>query len=235
MGNLKKLLWLGGLALLLMTSCAWAAPGEMNLRLTDPAGGSEWNIDSEQTLKWSFRGEFGKTVEIRLQRAGWVHAQMTLAEAAPIGSGRSGSFKWKIPADLPPANDYTVRITAENGISDMSGEFKLVPGKARAAKLEFEPAPKGGERWTVGSKVKIRWNYAGKPGHAIKLGLIKKDEGTVTVIAAAIPVGADGRGSYEWTVPALKPAGDYYLGIASTTQSFYQDTGKEAVTIVAAK
>lgn len=222
---------------MLLTSCAWAAPSEMSLRMNDPAGGSEWGIGSEQTIKWSYRGEFSKSVEIRLQRAGWVHAQMTLADAVPIGTGRSGSFKWKVPADLPPSGDYTIRITAENGISDLSSEFKLIPapGKTPTTKLELEPLPKGGDRWSIGSKVRIRWSYAGNMGMTVKLGLIKKEDSAVTVIAAAIPAGADGRGSFEWTVPELKPAGDYYLGIASTTNSFYQDTGKQAVTIVATK
>lgn len=231
---MKKFLLLVGLWVGL-SSPVWAASNEMNLRVTEPAGGAEWRIGEEQTIKWSFRGELGKSVEIRLQRAGWVHAQMTLVDAAAIGAGRSGSYKWKVPTDLPPAGDYTVRVTAENGISDISGEFKLVPGKSPAAKLELEAAPKGGERWTAGGKVKIRWSYSGNAGPTVKLGLIKKDEGSVTVIAASIPTGVDGRGSFDWTVPALKPGADYYVGIASTTNAFYQDISKEAVTIVTAK
>ena len=232
---MKKIFVIGVLALLLMASSAWAAPGEMNLRVAEPSANAEWAIGTEQTIKWSYRGELGKTVEIRLQRAGWVHAQMTLNEAALIGSGRSGSFKWKIPADLPPAGDYTVRVIAENGISDMSGEFKLIPGKDASGKLALEPIPKGAEKWLVGSKVKIRWNYVGNPGTTVKLGLIKKDEGSVTLIGSNIPTGVDGRGSIEWTVPPLKPGSDYYIGIASASNSFYQDIEKDSVTIVAAK
>ena len=232
---MKKLVLMGTLAWLLLTSAAWASPNEMSLRMNDPAGGSEWGSGSEQTIKWSYRGEFSKTVEIRLQRAGWVHAQMTLADAAPIGTGRSGSFKWKIPADLPPAGDYSVRVAAENAISDMTGEFKLLPGKGPVAKLELEPLPKGGERWTTGAKVKLRWSYTGNPGATVKLGLIKKEEGNVTLIAAGIPVCLDGRGGFEWTVPDLKPGSDYYVGIASASNPFYQDIGKSPVTIVAAK
>lgn len=232
---MKKGLLLLCMFLLLFAPGAWAASNEMSLRMAEPGGGAEWTIGSEQLIRWSFKGELGKTVEIRLQRAGWVHAQMTLADAAPIGTGRSGSFKWKIPADLPPAGDYSVRVAAENGISDMTGEFKLLPGKGPVAKLELEPLPKGGERWTTGAKVKLRWSYTGNPGATVKLGLIKKEEGNVTLIAAGIPVGLDGRGGFEWTVPDLKPGSDYYVGIASASNPFYQDIGKSPVTIVAAK
>lgn len=232
---MKRMFGIVTLALLCVASCAWAAPGEMNLRVTEPASNAEWAIGTEQTIKWSYRGELGKTVEIRLQRAGWVHAQMTLIEAAAIGSGRSGSFKWKAPSELPPASDYTVRVIAENGISDMSGEFKLIPGKDASTKLTLEPIPKGAEKWLVGSKVKIRWNYVGNPGTTVKLGLIKKDEGSVTMIGSNIPIGVDGRGSIEWTAPPLKPGSDYYVGIASASNSFYQDIEKDPVTIVAAK
>ena len=52
----------------------------MNLKVGDPGTGAEWTIGSVNAVKWSFRGDLGQTVMIRLQRLGWVNAQMTLAE-----------------------------------------------------------------------------------------------------------------------------------------------------------
>jgi len=231
----KKIIGVLFLLILLTTSAVWAAANEMNLKVGDPGTGAELTIGSVNTVKWSFRGDLGQTVMIRLQRLGWVNAQMTLAEAAPIGANRSGTYKWQIPADLPPGGNYTMTVVAENGISEMSGELKLIAGKTPVSKLEIDAPLKVGERWQTGSKMTIRWSYAGNPGQSIKLALIKKDEGAVTVIASTIPVGINGQGSYEWTVPSLKPGTDYYVGIVSNTNAFYQDLGKTPVIISAAK
>ena len=232
---MRKIFLVFFLAVLFALPTAWAASSEMALKVTDPGTGAEWPIDAVSTVKWAFRGDPGQTVAIRLVRVGWVNAQMIIAESAPVGANRAGSFKWKIPADLPPGADYTVSVMAENGISDTSGGFKLTAGKTPVVKIELEAIPKGGERWSTGSKATIRWSYAGNPGQAVKLALIKKDDATVTVIVPSTPIGADGKGSFEWTVPALKPSGDYYVGIVSLANPFYQDTGKGPVVIGATK
>lgn len=222
------------LAVLLLTaSVALAAPKEMNLHVTDPGETSEWKLGTANTIKWSFRGELGTTVDIRLQRLGWVNAQMTLSESAPLGTNQSGAYKWNIPADLSPGGKYTVAITAENGIREMSGEFTLIAGKGPLTQIVLEAPQKRGERWIIGSNVSIRWIYSGSPGQTVKLALIRKDEGDVTSIAASVPIGADGKGRYEWKVPDLKPKNAYYVAIASNENAFYQDMSKDPVMIIA--
>jgi hypothetical protein len=190
-------------------------------------------LGSANAIKWSFRGELGSTVAIRLQRMGWVNAQTVLSEAVPIGTNRSGVFKWNIPADLPPGGKYTVAVTAENGIGDTSGEFTLVAGKGPLNQVTLEVPPRGSERWSVGATVLVRWTYGGSPGQTVKLALISKEEGSVTAIAASVPIGADGKGYYEWKVPSLKPGKDYYVGIASNSNAFCQDMSKGPLTISA--
>lgn len=219
---------------LLTASVALAAPKEMNLHVSDPGESSEWVLGTANTIKWSFRGELGTTVAIRLQRQGWVNAHMTLSESAPLGTGRVGAFKWNIPADLSPGGKYTVAITAENGIREMSGEFALIAGKGPLTQIILEAPLKRGERWNIGSNVSIRWTYSGSPGQTVKLALIRKEEGDVTAITASVPIGADGKGRYEWKVPHLKPGNVYYVGIASNENAFYQDMSKEPVIIVTA-
>ena len=228
---MKRIIFLGAAFLLFLSSGGWAASNEMDLKVTEPGPATEWTLGVVNPVKWSFRGEPGPTVTIGLQRQGWVNARMTLAEAVPIGSGRNGSFKWVTPAGLPPGGQYSVTVTAENGIGDTSGEFKLVAGKTAATQISLVPAPRGGERWTVDSVATIRWTYAGNPGQTVRLALIRKEEGSVIPIAASVPLGADGKGSHEWKVPALKPGNDYYVGIVSNSNAFCQDLGTAPVTI----
>jgi len=127
--SLEKLVLVGLAALLLSAAGVTAAPKEMSLRVTSPQAESQWTVGTNNTVKWSFRGELGSTVSLSLQRVGWVNARMNLAEVAPIGQNRAGSFKWFVPAELPPGGNYTLTVIAENGIGDSSGEFSLVAGK----------------------------------------------------------------------------------------------------------
>lgn len=219
--------------LMMLTSIGLAAPGGMNLRVGEPGESTEWILGTANTIKWSFRGELGPNVAIRLQRVGWVNAQMILSDGAPLGANRSGAYKWNIPADLSPGGSYTVTVTAENGIGDTSGEFTLVAGKGPLTQISLEAPLKGGDRWSAGNTVSIRWTYGGNPGQTVKLALIKKEEGSVTGISASVPIGSDGKGRYEWKVPALKPGKDYYVSIASNSNAFFQDMSKVAVSITA--
>ena len=232
---LKRAILLGMMASLLLTSFTAAAPKEMTLKVTEPGESTEWTLGAVNTVKWSFRGELGKLVSVRLQRQGWVLARQTLAEGTALGNERSGTFKWTTPADLPPGGHYTVSVTAENGIGDMSGEFRLVAGKAPVTQLSLAAPPKGEERWIVGSLSVIRWTFTGKPGTTVKLALIQKQTGDVIPITASTSIGVDGKGAYEWKVPALKPGNDYFVGIASNSNAFYQDMGAAPVSISATR
>ena len=233
---MTKLVCTGVLSLLLMTaSVGQTAPKEMKLKLNEPGAAAEWKIGADNTVKWSYRGELGATVQITLQRVGWQNARLTIAEAAPIGAERSGSFKWTVPDSLPPGGNYTISVTAENGIGETSGEFSLVAGKTPLTQISLEALPKGAEKWTVGAPVSLRWTYSGNPGQMVQLALINKADSDLIPIVASIPIGIDGKGRYDWTVPKLKPGGDYYLAIASTTNAFYQDMSKTPVVISATK
>jgi hypothetical protein len=233
---MTKIVCTGLLTLILVgSSVGMAAPKEMKLKLNDPGAAAEWTLGASNTVKWSYRGELGATVKITLQRVGWQNARLTIVEAAPIGPEKSGSYKWTVPDTLPPGSNYTIAITAENGLSETSGEFSLVAGKTPLTQISLEALPKGAEKWAIGSPVSLRWTYSGNPGQTVQLALINKADSDLIPIVASIPIGVDGKGRYEWTVPKLKPGGDYYVAIASNTNAFYQDISKTAVVISATK
>jgi len=67
-------------------------------------------MGSTQTISWTFTGSPGDSVKIELLKAG--SSIRTIADAAAMGSGGSGSYSWAIPTDLEPANDYRIRVTS---------------------------------------------------------------------------------------------------------------------------
>ena len=121
------------------------------------------------------------------------------------------------------------------GTTALSGEFRLAAGKTPVTQLSLAAPPKGEERWIVGSPSVIRWTFTGKPGPTVKLALIQKQTGDVIPITGSASIGVDGKGAYEWKVPALKPGNDYFVGIASNSNAFYQDMGAAPVSISATR
>jgi len=104
----------------------------------------------------------------------------------------------------------------------MSGEFALTAGKTPVTQIVLADSPKDGDRWNPGDPVTIRWKFTGSPGQTVKLALIKKEEGSVTELPLQFPSAFEGKGSYEWKVPVLKSGNDYYVGIVSNSNAFYQ-------------
>jgi hypothetical protein len=70
-------------------------------------------------------------------------------------------------------------------------------------------SPVGGEKWTAGSTRKISWSYAGGLESLINLELLKSGL-LVTPLVFEVAPGKDGKGSYEWEVPAALAPGDDY-------------------------
>lgn len=233
--GLKKMFLVGLTVCLFSSAAVMAAPQEMRLRVIDPGATTQWTVGAGESLKWSFRGEMGPTVAVSLQRVGWINARMILVEAAPMGQKQAGSFKWMIPGDLPPGDNYTLTVTAENGIGDTTTEFSLIAGKNPVTQIKLDVPAKGEDRWVAGSSAFIHWSWSGSPGQTVQLALIKKDDSSVVSIASSVPLGIDGKGRYEWKVPLLKPAADYYIGIASNSNAFYQDLSKNPVVISATR
>ncbi len=62
-------------------------------------------------------------------------------------------------------------------------------------------APNGGEQWQAGTIQNITWKYQGDPGSKVKIELLQAGK-VATKIAAAVPVGVDGNGFYDWQIPS---------------------------------
>jgi Tol biopolymer transport system component len=92
-------------------------------------------------------------------------------------------------------------------------------------------APDGAEHWEQGTTRTIQWNYTYDPGSMIMIELLKGI--TVDkVISSGTPIGSDGSGSYNWTIPYNQTLGsDYTIRITSTSDPGSTDTSDAPFTI----
>ncbi|MDH7578388.1 MAG: Ser-Thr-rich GPI-anchored membrane family protein [Bacillota bacterium] len=188
------------------------------LTLTSPNGGETWTAGSPRTISWTYTGNPGAKVKIQLYKG--TTLKTTIASSTPIGTNGQGSYQWTIPASLAAGNDYKIKITstANSACTDMSDACFTVGVETLQV-----TSPNGGETWTAGSQRTIHWTYSGNPGTKVKIQLYK---GTTlkTTIASSVPIGTNGQGSYQWTIPASLAAGnDYKIKITSTANSACTD------------
>jgi len=195
------------------------------ISVISPNGGENLAAGITQTIRWSYTGNPGPYVKIELLKGGIVN--QIIKSFVSKGNSGSGSYNWKIPANLAPGTDYRIRVTSTKnstytGTSD--SDFTI------AAPTITLVSPNGGEILTAGTTQKISWNYTGNPGARVKIELLKA--GVVNRVIASVPKGSGGSGSRNWTIPAnLAPGTDYRIRVTSTTNGAYTDTSDSDLTI----
>lgn len=103
---------------------------DCTLTVTSPNGGENWEAGTQHAIQWSYTGDPGAAVKIRLLQAG--KAVKTIAASAPVGASGSGSFTWKIPAGLLPADNYKIKVnsTTQTSCQDSSNKvFSVFDGQ----------------------------------------------------------------------------------------------------------
>ena len=75
-----------------------------------PNGGENWKRGTEKTITWKYTGNPGANVKILLLKGGEVNK--VIKASTSTGSGGTGSFAWKIPANQALGNDYKIRIVS---------------------------------------------------------------------------------------------------------------------------
>lgn len=100
--------------------------------------------------------------------------------------------------------------------------------------------PNGGENWGVNTTRTIYWAYTGNPGANVRIDLLRN--GTLfQTVAASVPIGTGGIGSYSWLIPSSiggRGGGipfdtTYQIQVTSTTNSIYTDMSDAPFTISA--
>lgn len=198
------------------------------LAVTAPAEGNTWNAGTVQSVTWNYGNAdlsytSGKVV-LELLKGGTLQRTIVSPEnGAVLGSNGTGSYSWTVPADLPVGSDYSIRVSTTDGRYPAESSLFTIANPLSVT------SPATGNTWNAGSAKNVTWSYGSADlGSTVKLELIKAGESAGSVIAAGIPTGANGTGSYQWTLPADLAAGDYQVRVTSeayplvyaTSQSF---------------
>jgi Ser-Thr-rich glycosyl-phosphatidyl-inositol-anchored membrane family protein len=85
-------------------------PSALAVTVVSPNGGENWKVGSTQTIQWTASGVTG-TVNIALMKAGVGYRSIATGVSAT-----AGSFSWTLPANLPIASDYTIRVMTSDGL-----------------------------------------------------------------------------------------------------------------------
>ena len=208
----------------------YCGPPAPKITVTAPNGGEELQAGTTRKITWSFEGNSGPQVKIELLKRGLVN--QIIAAGVALGAVGSGSYHWPISSTLPGGTDYQVVETCPSlaNVSDGSdADFTILA--AITPKITVL-APNGGEQWQAGTIQNITWKYQGDPGSKVKIELLQAGK-VATKIAAAVPVGVDGNGFYDWQIPSSQTeAANYKVRITSTTNSSVKDSSNAPFSIV---
>ena len=112
----------------------------------------------------------------------------------------------------------------------------LLAGTAVFAQSITVSSPNGGESWESGKTHNITWTYSNTP-NAMKVKLVLwKDGAKVADIAADIPSGGSGTGSYPWNVgtcigKTAAPAGGYKIRVRAANDPNLMDESNQSFII----
>lgn len=103
-----------------------------SITVTSPNGGERIVAGSEHVISWEASRSVGlnTTVNIVLYKGPYFQ---NIATNIFVNTGISGMYSWKVPANLPPGNDYKIKIVSNHyaNLSDISNNtFSVVAGNS---------------------------------------------------------------------------------------------------------
>jgi YD repeat-containing protein len=117
------------------------------LTVTSPNGGQRWKAGSTYVIRWSYKGNPGPRVTVRLLKAGG--SAKTISSSALTGKNGKGSLAWRIPRTTTPGSRYKIRIISNknrNWQDASNGYFTILkPARISGAELPTQEAGETGE------------------------------------------------------------------------------------------
>lgn len=193
-------------------------PGMTKAKITivSPKDGQVLRVGDQAVISWQSTGNLGGPLVIRLihhagDPAGHGLFDVMINSQALAGDGH-GSLNWTVP-EVPTGYTYFIDIGSPNtGAS--SPYFTIInPKQAPTIKVT---SPNGGEVWLRGKTYNITWKHVADPGQKVMITLIPgSDFASARKLGEAV-TGANGAGSFSWTVPAdLELGKDYKIWLGN--------------------
>jgi hypothetical protein len=149
------------------------AAASSQITVTSPASGSNWPAGSSQKVAWSYSGNIGSSVSIRLLKG--TSTVYTLTNGAVSNINGKGTFAWTVPQDAAAGTNYTIVVASNSNpnIKGTSGFFsltgsvaKIAASVAAAKKLNLPPGieiltPHSGDKWPSGETHELKWRVTG--------------------------------------------------------------------------
>ena len=195
-------------------------PPPASITITSPNGGETWQRYTSHAVTWDYTGNPGSAVKIVLLKGGIEVG--TIAASVPIGTGGKGSYTWPIYYGTP-GSDFKVSVQSisQPTIKDVSNNYFTITTTTPASSITVT-SPNGGETWQRYTSHAVTWDYTGSPGSAVKIVLLKGGI-EVGTIAASVPIGTGGKGSYTWPIYYGTPGSDFKVSVQSISQPTIKD------------
>ena len=170
--------------------------GDPWVSVDSPLGGEEYTVGDEVTIQWSTSGTANEVdIYYAVGRGEW-HA---ISTGAGNGADGSGSYLWTVPDN--PNQEVQVKVSAvtESGeVFDTSGFFSIVSSAGEAMRII---SPNGGEAFSAGDEVTIRWSAPGNERVNLYYQLNPEEELVSIIEGLPNDEDNDGEDSYVWTAP----------------------------------
>ncbi len=197
------------------------APPETKITVTSPNGNENVTVGSTVNITWSSL-TFDKDAHVRisLYKAG-VQVSTIVADTYNYGT-----YTWTV-GDRETASDYKIRITSisKPTVYDES-DLVFTITKPLPPSITVQ-SPNGGEAWSIGDAVQIRWSTVSLPSTAtVRISLYKAGVQVSTLVDSYANVGV-----FNWNIADRPTGSDYTVRVTSTSDTTIKDESNATFTI----
>jgi hypothetical protein len=180
-----------------------------------------WPVGTTQTIRWTDNLGSGATVRLEISRDGgatWGPIAASVAQSSSTG----GSFNWTVTGPVTASARIRATWTLIPSVTDTSNvNFTIVNPSVTVT------SPNGGEVWTVGTSVTVRWTSNLATSENIRIELSTNGGTSYSVIRSSTA----NDGSMNFTVQAAWRSSQARIRVSWVTNTSVNDSSNANFTI----